>query len=65
MPRVRIVICWVEIAAGEWFLNSQLPPKPHGMNGILGWPGCGKTGEACQTNSDNTSQETRLSDHMI
>lgn len=42
MAPMRIVICWVEMAAGEGFLNSQLSPKPHGMNGILRWPGCGK-----------------------
>lgn len=46
MAWMRIVICWVEMAAGEGFLNSRLSPKPHGMNGILGWPGYGKAGEA-------------------
>lgn len=66
MASTRIVIRWVEMAAGEGFLNSQLSPKPHGMNGMLGWPGYGKAGRSCQTDtSNNSSQEARLSDHMI
>lgn len=65
MPRMRIVIRWVEMAAGEGFLNSQLSPKPHGMNCILRWPGCGKFGRSCQTHNNNHGQDTRLLDHMI